>query len=66
MAGRTLILLGFATLAAAGVAAQLFARHHPGHLMTFDRTLRVLQRSRLVRVLLLCAWAWLGWHFLAR
>lgn len=66
MTGRTLILLGFAVLAAAGVAAQFVARRYPDRLTTLGETIRLLQRSRLIRVLFLCAWAWLGWHFLAR
>jgi hypothetical protein len=66
MTDRALILIGFAALAVAGVVAQFIARRHPDRLATLGETIHLLQRSRLLRGLTVCAWAWLGWHFLAR
>lgn len=66
MTDRTLIIIGFAALAAAAVTAELTARCHPDRLATLGDTVRPLLRSRTLRILAVLAWAWLGWHFLAR
>ncbi|GGL39348.1 DUF6186 family protein [Nocardia jinanensis] len=66
MTGRTLVLIGFAALAIAGVLAELTARRHPQRFTTLGETLHLLQRSRMLRILTILVWAWLGWHFLAR
>ena len=65
MTDRVLVLTGFAVLAVAGLLAELSARRSrrcPG----LGETVRLLLRSRLPRVIIVLAWAWLGWHFLAR
>ncbi|MFI1462718.1 DUF6186 family protein [Nocardia carnea] len=65
MTDRALVLLGFAALAVAGVLAELAARRSQ-RCTTFGETLRLLLRSRVLRILTILVWAWLGWHFLAR
>ncbi|MGW5382459.1 DUF6186 family protein [Nocardia sp. NPDC003963] len=66
MTDRSVIIIGFAALAAAGLAAELTARRLPNRLTPLGQTLRLLLRSRILRVLAVLVWAWLGWHFLAR
>ncbi|WP_063130035.1 DUF6186 family protein [Nocardia fusca] len=66
MTDRLVIIIGFAALAAVGLAAELIARCLPTRLTPLGQTLRLLLRSRALRVLAVLVWAWLGWHFLAR
>ncbi|NKY60100.1 DUF6186 family protein [Nocardia flavorosea] len=65
MTDRALVLLGFAALAVACVLAELTARRTQ-RCTAFGETLRSLLRSRVLRILTILVWAWLGWHFLAR
>ncbi|WP_280417042.1 DUF6186 family protein [Nocardia carnea] len=65
MTDRALVLAGFAVLAVVGVLAELTARHSQ-RCTTLGETLRWLLRSRVLRILIILVWAWLGWHFLAR
>lgn len=65
MTDRALVVLGFAALAVAAISAELTARRSR-RLTTFGETLRLLLRSRVLRILIVLVWAWLGWHFLAR
>lgn len=65
MTDRALVVLGFAVLAVVGVLAELTARRSQ-RCTTLGETLRLLLRSRVLRILIVLVWAWLGWHFLAR
>ncbi|RDI60434.1 DUF6186 family protein [Nocardia pseudobrasiliensis] len=53
-------------LTGAAGAAELAARANHDRLTTFGETLRLLLRSKVLRLLAILLWAWLGWHFLAR
>jgi len=65
MSSRALTFLGFAVIAAAAVAWSFVSARRP-NLVTLPRLLTRLTRSRLVRILLLLGWGWVGWHLFAR
>lgn len=67
MSSRLIQIIGYCVifgLATTTVVASLVFRHS---VATFNEALRaVMSRRLLLRVLIVLAWAWLGWHFLAR
>lgn len=48
------------------VAIDLHARRPGSAVRPLGITLTAALRSRVARVIVLGAWLWLGWHFLAR
>ena len=65
MSSRTLTYLGFAVIAAAAVAWSYVSARRP-NLVTVPQLLVRLTRSRVVRLLILLVWGWIGWHLFAR
>jgi hypothetical protein len=63
---RAAIVAAFAVILAAAVTIDLRARRPGAVVRPLGATLAVAMRSRGGRVLVLGAWLWLGWHFLAR
>jgi hypothetical protein len=63
---RTAIVAGFVALLAIAVATDLLARRPTSGIRPLGVTLAAALRSRGGRILVLGAWLWLGWHFLAR
>jgi Family of unknown function (DUF6186) len=61
---RTLTLLGYVVVAAAAVALQVAARR--GVCASFGESLSAAARRWPVRLLLVAAWLWLGWHVFVR
>jgi len=57
------ILIGYALIALAGVALEVFARR-TGNIPTIDATIRWALRTHSGRIALFAVWAWLGLHFL--
>jgi hypothetical protein len=66
MSPRAAVVAGFAALLGLAVAADLLARRRGSRLRPLAVTLAAVLRSRAGRVVVLGAWLWLGWHFLAR
>jgi hypothetical protein len=60
----TMTLAGYAVLAAAAVALQLGARRRGS--ATFGDAMALTLRWSPVRLLVLAAWLWVGWHFFVR
>jgi hypothetical protein len=62
---RTVTFVGFAVIAAAGLCWSIVTARSPT-LTTLPRLLARITRSRVVRLLFVLAWAWVGWHLFAR
>jgi len=62
---RLTTLTGYVVLAAAFVAWSVVTSRRPS-LITFPELVARAATSRAVRLLLVLAWAWLGWHLFAR
>lgn len=65
MTSRTLTFLGYAAILAAIVVIAVVASRRPNW-MTLPDALGALTRNRTVRILVVIAWVWLGWHLFAR
>ena len=65
MSSRTLGYLGFAVIAAVAVGWSVVAARRP-NVITLPGLLARLTRSRVLRLVLVMVWAWVGWHLFAR
>ena len=65
MTSRLVTLVGFAAIGAAAVGLELAARLSR-RVCTFGDAFAAVARHRALRVLLLAAWLWLGWHVFVR
>lgn len=63
---RELFLAGYAVIGLALVLLVLLARRRPSAVASVSEMADAATRRRLGRVLVLIAWWWVGWHFLAR
>ncbi len=66
MTPRTAIAAGFAAILALVIATDLFARRPGSGFEPLGVTLAAALRTRGWRIVVLAAWLWVGWHFLAR
>jgi hypothetical protein len=66
MSSRTLTIAGFVVLFAAAGVLLVVSKLRPQRVARFSDALAFVTTPGKVRVLVLVAWAWLGWHFLAR
>ena len=66
MTPRAAIIAGFAALLLLAVAIDLVARRAGSGVRPLSATLAAALRWPGGRVVVLGAWLWLGWHFLAR
>ena len=66
MTPRAAIIAIFAAILLLAVAIDLVARRTGSGLQPLSATLAAALRSRGGRIVVLGAWLWLGWHFLAR
>lgn len=67
MSWRPIMITGFAVLFALAAVAVVVALVRRDLLATVAAVLRApMSRHLVVRLVVLLAWAWLGWHFLAR
>jgi hypothetical protein len=64
MSSRSMTFIGFAVIVAACVGWSAVAPR-TGR-VSLPRLLARLTRSRLARLVVVLAWAWLGWHLFAR
>jgi hypothetical protein len=62
---RLITLAGYAVILTAAVALDVGARLRPGH-ATFGEAVAVVLRPWPVRLAVVAAWLWLGWHLLVR
>jgi hypothetical protein len=65
MSTRLVTLAGFAVLGAAIAVWSVMSANRPS-LVTLPELLSRITTSRPLRLVLVIAWAWLGWHLFAR
>ena len=65
MSARLVTFAGFALLAAAVAAWSVVSTRRPS-LVSLSELLSRITTSRPLRLLVVIAWAWLGWHLFAR
>jgi Family of unknown function (DUF6186) len=65
VSSRFITLAGFAVLGAFGLCWSVITARRPS-LVTLPQLLGRVTASRLVRLLFVVVWAWLGWHLFAR
>ena len=66
MTPRAAIMAGFAAILVLVIATDLFARRPGSGVQPLSVALAAALRPRAGRIVVLGAWLWLGWHFLAR
>jgi len=66
MTPREAIIAGFAAILVLAIATDLLSRRDGSGVRPFPATLAAALSSRGGRIVILGAWLWLGWHFLAR
>jgi uncharacterized protein DUF6186 len=66
MTPRAAIIAGFVAILLVAVATDLVARRAGSGVQPLSATLAAALRSRGGRAVVLGAWLWIGWHFLAR
>jgi hypothetical protein len=64
MTWRNVTFAGFALIVASAAVWSAIATRH--NYMSLPGVLGRLNRSRVVRLVFVLAWAWLGWHLFAR
>jgi hypothetical protein len=65
MSSRAITLAVFALLAVAVAGWSVVSARRPS-LVTLPALMSRITSSRVVRLLVVIAWAWLGWHLFAR
>jgi hypothetical protein len=63
---RSVILAGWAALAAAALVCEVVGAVGPRGFPTFGGAVDWLMRPRVGRIVLLFGWFWLGWHLFVR
>jgi hypothetical protein len=66
MTSRQITIAGFVALGLSGLALQALGRRPKTPIPTFGQLTGWLMRSSQVRLALLFAWWWIGWHFFTR
>lgn len=66
MTARALVVVAYAVLALAAVVLELAGRAGRLGLVRFTAMVDAVRASRTGRLAVALAWAWLGWHLLAR
>ncbi len=66
MTSRGITITGFVALALGGLALQAIGRRGATPIPTFGQMVGWLMRSPPVRLAVLFAWWWVGWHFFTR
>lgn len=66
MTSREITIAGFVALGLGGVALQILGRQATSPIPTFGELIGSLMRSSPVRLAVLFAWWWVGWHFFTR
>ena len=66
MTTRVLTIAGFACVIAFMVALEYLGRRPGSRIPALGEWLGHIMRRPAGRVLVLCGWLWLGWHYFAR
>ena len=61
---RDLTIAGYLTIVALMLALEVYARRKPDRVAPLGDMLAELMASRTIRLGIIAAWWWFGWHFL--
>ena len=66
MTSRQITIAGFVVLALFGLVLEVVGLRRRSRIPTFGQLIGWLMRSSAVRLAILFAWWWVGWHFFTR
>ena len=61
---RTIVIAGYLVIVAGMVITEIIARSRPDRIAPVDDMLERVMTSRTVRIGMVAAWWWFGWHFI--
>ncbi|MHB1172640.1 MAG: DUF6186 family protein [Lacisediminihabitans sp.] len=61
---RDITIAGYIVLVGSMISLELYARRKPDRVAPLDDMLAQVMAARTVRVGMIAAWWWFGWHFL--
>jgi hypothetical protein len=61
---RDVTIAGYLAIVALMLALEIYAQRKPDRVATLDDMLAQVMTSRTIRVGIIAAWWWFGWHFL--
>ena len=61
---RTVVIAGYLVIVAAMIVTEVIARSRPNDIAPVDDMLEKVMTSRTVRLGMIAAWWWFGWHFI--
>ena len=61
---RDVTIAGYLTIVVLMLALEVYARQRPDQVAPLDDVLAQVMTSRTIRVGVIAAWWWFGWHFL--
>jgi len=61
---RAIVIAGYLIIVTAMIVTDIIARSRPDRLAPVDDMLEKAMASRIVRIGVIAAWWWFGWHFI--
>lgn len=61
---RAIVIAGYLVIVVAMVVTDIVARARPDRIAPVDDMLEKVMTSRTVRIGMIAAWWWFGWHFI--
>lgn len=61
---RAVVISGYLVIVAAMIVTEISARARPDRIAPVDDMLDKVMTSRTVRIGMIAAWWWFGWHFI--
>ena len=61
---RDVTIAGYLTIVALMLALEIYAQRKPDRVAPLDDMLAQVMTSHIIRVGIIAAWWWFGWHFL--
>jgi hypothetical protein len=61
---RDVTIAGYLAIVALMLALEIYAQRKPDRVAPLDDMLAQVMTSRIIRVGIIAAWWWFGWHFL--
>lgn len=66
MSDRVIVIVGFVVVLVVALGMVVVTHVRRDLIAPVGETIAYLTRNRLARIAAVLAWAWVGWHFLAR
>lgn len=61
---RAIVIAGYISIVLAMAVVEIYSRRNPHKIAPIGDMLEHAMRSRTVRIGIIAAWWWFGWHFL--